>query len=190
VVRRGRAGLRDRWLDAIFNHDGIGDSCRVLMVYLARHMSDRGVVSVPQQTISRALGIQPRRVASRIAEARAAGVLDKLGGGYHGRTAEYVAVMPAKKRAAQRHPSPQRVTQNRTLPGDRKTSPFPPAGSALKGAAERHPNARVTTERREPDDHASNHGDALPGAQPQQRSDESDTRDSALAAVFDHERTA
>jgi DNA-binding Lrp family transcriptional regulator len=103
MVSRARSGLRDRWINTVFADGSISDACRVLLLFLARHMTDAGRVSVPRETVADELGIQPRRVTARITEATRAGLLSKRGGGYNGRTAEYEALL---KVAGERPPSP------------------------------------------------------------------------------------
>ena len=102
MVSRTRAGLRARWVAAVYADREIADGCRVLLLFLAETMTDAGRVSIPRDTISAALGIDPRRVTSRITEATRRGLLSKRGGGWKGRTAEYEA---RAKVAVERPPS-------------------------------------------------------------------------------------
>ena len=96
--------MRDRWITEVFQADYIGDACRVLLLLLGQRMTDAGRVSVPRSELARALGRHEQRIAERIKEAREAGLLDQVGGGYRGVTAIYEALLPGAKGTGQRYP--------------------------------------------------------------------------------------
>lgn len=123
----------------------IGDACRVLLLYLASHMTDAGRVSVPRARIVAELNIDERRVTARITEATRAGLLSKRGGGYNGRTAEYEALLPnGVKVAAERPPSTVKVAGERPP----RNVHLQPGETDLKVDAQRPPIARVPNESR------------------------------------------
>lgn len=101
-----RAGTRDRWVRAVLADTRIGDACKVVLVAFATHMSDAGYVSVPRDVIAAMVGKHPSRVTESVTVARRVGLLDQVGGGYRGRTAEYVAVLPGRKVTGRRSPNP------------------------------------------------------------------------------------
>ena len=90
-----RTGLRDRWRMVVLASPHITDSVRVVLLVLADHITDRGYVSVPRSTIAETISRSPRRVTERLEKARDAGLLAVVRSGQPGRTAEYVAVIPA-----------------------------------------------------------------------------------------------
>lgn len=111
----------------MFGSDRIGDSCRVLLLLLAEHMTDAGYVSIPRETITAQLGVSSRRITARITEACRGGLLDQTGGGYHGVTARYVAVIPSKvdaERPPSRRIGPRKVDAERP-PSDAKGGGIP-----------------------------------------------------------------
>jgi len=132
-----RDGLRDRWTAEVLRADYIGDACRVLLLTLAMTMTDKGNVSVSRESLATALGKHERRISERIAEAVAAGLLDRAGGGYRGRTSQYTAYLPAGKGAAHPHPISGKGAGERVP----NSAPFPNPDLAGKGAAHPHPNA-------------------------------------------------
>lgn len=105
-----RAGFRDRWISEVFRNEHVGDATRVLLLLLASKMTDTGRVSVPRSELARGLGRHEQRVAERIKEARAAGLLDQVGGGYRGVTAMYEALLPTKKGTGDRYPIKRKRT--------------------------------------------------------------------------------
>jgi DNA-binding Lrp family transcriptional regulator len=86
-----------RWVAAIAAAD-VGPSCKMLLFYLVAsgRCTTSGAISFPRDAVAHELGLHPQRISERIREARDAGLLDKRGGGYRGRAAEYVAVIPGK----------------------------------------------------------------------------------------------
>jgi hypothetical protein len=60
-------------------------------------MTEKGYVSVPRTELADILGVDSRQITRWIREAIDARLLDKVGGGYHGRTAEFGAVIPTLK---------------------------------------------------------------------------------------------
>jgi hypothetical protein len=94
MKRHPRAGLRDRWVDALLDAK-ISQPCLVLMLLLAHKMGDHGKVSIPRRELAAMLRVHEQRIAERIAEARRAHLLDLVpGSGHRGRIAQYVAVLP------------------------------------------------------------------------------------------------
>lgn len=92
--RHPRAGVRDRWVAALLAAN-IGRPCLLLMLLLAHKMGDHGKVSIRREDPAAMLRVHPQRIAERIAEARAAGLLDLVeGSGVRGQVAQYVACVP------------------------------------------------------------------------------------------------
>jgi hypothetical protein len=60
-------------------------------------MTEKGYVSMPRTELADILGVDTRQITRWIREAIDARLLDKVGGGYRGRTAEYAAVIPCLK---------------------------------------------------------------------------------------------
>lgn len=120
--RRPRAGLRDRWVEHVVRAD-VGNACKVILLYFAQRMNDEGRVDVISRSdLSARLGVHEQRVAERIAEARAAGLLDLVpGSGVRGVRAQYVAVLGGM-RTGERYPlrtaKPERIP---TLSGTQLT---------------------------------------------------------------------
>jgi len=131
-----RDGFRDRWIAEVLKAHYIGDACRVLLLTLAMTMTDKGTVSVPRESLAAILGKHERRISERIAEAVTAGLLDRAGGGYRGRTSEYMAYLPTGKGAAAQHPIIGKGAGERVP----KSAPFPEPDRTGKGAGERVPN--------------------------------------------------
>jgi hypothetical protein len=93
-----RKGVRDRWLPHVLNgHTGAGYGCRLMLTVMYFRMTEKGYVSVPRTELAAILGVHPRYITRWTREAIDAGLLQKVGGGYHGRTAEYAAVIPCRK---------------------------------------------------------------------------------------------
>lgn len=134
-----RNGIRERWIAEVLRADYIGDACRVLLLVLARNMTDRGAVSVPRHKLATMLGKPERRISERIAEAVKAGLLSRLGGGYRGRTAEYMAYLPGRKGAGRQHS----LSGKDAGTGVPETAPFSQPVGGGKGAAQQVPNARA-----------------------------------------------
>ena len=95
--RNPRDGLRDRWVSAVAGCPTVGSACKLLMFYLVatNRVTPRGFVTFKRDTVAGELGVHPQRITDRIKEARNAGLLDRVGGGYEGRTAEYAVTVPA-----------------------------------------------------------------------------------------------
>lgn len=176
-----RAGLRDRWRDqAVIPNTEIGDACKVLLLVMATKMTDRGYLAgVSREHLAETLGVHPRRIAERIDTAKRHELLVKVGGGYHGRTAEYVAVLTLPMRAAQRHSSPLKVA------GERHplSVTLSPGESGAKGAAQRHTNTRVTYPSRKTSDDERNAGVSPTSDASKDGSDERAPAGFPLAAV-------
>lgn len=142
-----RAGLRDRWRDEhVIPHPDIGDACKLLLLIYATRMTDKGYLAgLRRDDIADMLGVHPRRIAERTQRAIAYGLLDKIGGGYHGRTAEYAAVIPTLKGDAERtlKGDAERTHRGPKGAGERTHNPSP--FEQAKGDAQRHPNTRASS---------------------------------------------
>ena len=167
-----RNGLRDKWRAAVLVNPAIDGETRAMLLVLHSWMTDNGRVSVPRQRLADMFGVDPRRITERIKRARDARLLDKVGGGYRGRTSIYDAVIPAGKVAV--------------IP-----PPFSPNGGGLDTPKIRHlstgtnraertgkvavgtvPNARAyLSESRKRDDHKRGASDERNHAVPKERSD-------------------
>ena len=101
---RRRGGMRDRWRAAVVTSTDIDGETRAMLVVLLDWMSDTGRVTVPRDRLADLFAVDPRRITERIKRARDAGLLDKVGGGYRGRTAIYDAVIPSRKVAGLQPP--------------------------------------------------------------------------------------
>ena len=95
--RHRRDGIRDRWAASVAA-SSVGNACKVLLFYLVAtgRVTERGRMTFHRQTVAKELRIHPQRVTERIAEAKTARLLDHVGGGYEGRTSEYVLVIPTR----------------------------------------------------------------------------------------------
>lgn len=82
------------WRALVYRHAGINNSVRVMLLYLADNMRADRTVSIPQSRIAEALGVNPRRVKERIADARSAGLIDTVRQGRPGITAMYQGLFP------------------------------------------------------------------------------------------------
>lgn len=138
--------VRERWITEVLRTDAVTDGCKVVLLAMSRHMTDRGRVSWPRERIAADVGLKtPQRVTNRIKEARDAGLLDTVHPGYRGMTAVYEAMLPTPKGADSKHPLGPK--------GNGKRAPIPstlsPTQTAGKGADSEHPNARVTYKSRE-----------------------------------------
>ncbi len=93
--RHRRDGIRDRWAASVAA-SSVGNACKVLLFYLVAtgRVTEHGRMTFHRETVAKELRIYPQRVTERIAEAKAARLLDHVGGGYEGRTSEYVLVIP------------------------------------------------------------------------------------------------
>jgi hypothetical protein len=162
----------------VIPHPDIGDACKVLLLVIATKMTDAGYLAgMKRETLAEMLSVHPRRIAERIDTAKRHQLLTKVAGGYHGRTAEYVATMPPK-RAARQHPSTRKVAGERHP----RSVTLSPGKSGAKGDAQQHTNTRaLTTASRERDD---NKRDSRADHITEERSDEEVAADSPLAAVL------
>jgi hypothetical protein len=93
--RHPRDGIRDRWVAAIAEAK-IGTAVKMLLLYLVatERVSDRGAVTFQREAVANELRMHPQRVSIHIRLAREAGLLDRRGGGWRGRTSEYVVTIP------------------------------------------------------------------------------------------------
>ena len=128
-----KESLKTRWLREVTASVQNTDSVRVLLMVMHRHMREDGYVSIKRELLLAELGRTDRRVASRLADAVAAGYLDRVSAGYPGRAAVYRAI--DKKgdvsqhpfATAERHPSPDHAER----------------GTPKMGAAERRPSSKT-----------------------------------------------
>lgn len=111
--------MRDRWRAAVLTTTDIDGETRAMLVVLLDWMSDTGRVSVPRDRLADLFAVDRRRITERIKRARDAGLLDKVGGGYRGRTAIYDAVIPSRKVAGSQPPFGDRHLSPRTNGTDR-----------------------------------------------------------------------
>jgi hypothetical protein len=164
-----RKGLRDRWLPHVLSgQTGAGFGCRLMLTVMYFRMTEKGHVSIPRTELAAILGVHPSRIATWTKEAIDAGLLQKVGGGYHGRTAEFTAVIPSPKVTGNRSPSGRKVPVFRSA----LTGNHLPGQTGREGY--RKPvtqYARVTNETRERDDHKRDAGDERNHAVPKERSD-------------------
>ena len=137
-----RNGLRDRWRPIVLRTDAIHDACRVLLLVLHDRMTPAGYVSVPRPELADILDVHEQRITERVAEAVAAGLLQKVGGGYRGVTAQYVAVIPTRKGNAATDTNEARLVTGERLPS---SVTFLPAEMARKVTAEPVPITRART---------------------------------------------
>jgi len=92
-----RRNVRERWIAEVLRTERIGDACRVLLLVMARHMSDTGIAAITRDQLAAIIGRHPQRVAERISEARRCGLLNVLSAGTKARPTEYIAVIPASE---------------------------------------------------------------------------------------------
>lgn len=99
--RHPRDGIRDRWVAAIAAAE-IGNAAKVVLLYLIAtgRVSERGAITFQREAVAYELGMHPQRVSKCIRESRDAGLIDRRGGGYRGRTSEYVVVVPSRSAGA------------------------------------------------------------------------------------------
>lgn len=107
-----RRTIRQAWLDEILRSPLIGDSCRVLLLYMAtvttvttkggHPMTDTGRIKVSREEMADALGVKPNRITNRITEATRAGLLRKVAGGHNGQTAVYLAQVQGPRKGVGR----------------------------------------------------------------------------------------
>ncbi len=193
-MSRARAGLRERWTAEVLRSDRIGDSCRVLLLALAAHMTEAGSVSIPRDQMAAKLDRHPSRITERLTEAKRAGLLDQTGPGYRGRTATYVAVLPEPMVTGERSPldrkgDGQSVTFSGYLSDPPKTATRPG-----KVTVSQSPNAgahvRVSYGRRETGPNHDDSRDSLDHVLTERRDDRTSDWYLALAAAFSCEREA
>jgi hypothetical protein len=139
-----RRGLRDRWRTIVYCTPTIGDACRVLLLLLSETMTDAGYVSVPRAALADQLNVYPQRITDRVGEAVKANLLQKVGGGYHGVTAQYVAVLPLEGNGSGGTYRASKVTGERLA----STVTFLHPKPDTKVTAEPVPNVRVTKARK------------------------------------------
>ena len=114
MVKRPRAGLRERWVKVVLETTLVTDQVKLVLIALSTSMTDAGYVSVPREHIAQMLGKHPARITAALAAAREAGLLDRNGGGYRGRTAQYIAVLPTPSGQQRHTTSSTKVTTTRS----------------------------------------------------------------------------
>jgi hypothetical protein len=142
-------------------------------------MTEKGFVSIPRTELAAILGVHPSRIAAWTKEAIDAGLLQKVGGGYHGRTAEFTAVIPSPKVTGNRSPSGRKVPVFRS-PCSGNHLPAQTGREGYRKPVTQY--ARVVNETRESNDHQRNAGDERNHAVPKERSDGRTTRLVRLAS--------
>lgn len=137
--------VRERWITEVLRTDAVGLSCKVVLLAMSRHMTERGRVSWPRDKIAAEVGLAtPQRVTDRIAEAKRAGLIDVVHSGHKGMTATYEAMLPRPK--APRGEVPSQPIGNGWrggfdgVPLSRHEAPKPPRDG--------DPNARATSRTR------------------------------------------
>lgn len=94
--RCSRDGIRDRWVLTV-GAAVIPPSVKMLLLYLvATHrVTDRGALTFHRKTVAGELKMHEKRIQKLIGQARDAGLLARVGGGWNARTSEYVVTFPA-----------------------------------------------------------------------------------------------
>ncbi|MGY1845530.1 hypothetical protein [Modestobacter sp. SYSU DS0875] len=135
--------VRERWITEVLRTDAINDGCKLVLIAMSRHMTEKGRVSYPRERIAAEVGLKtPQRVTNRIKEARDAGLLDVVHSGYRGMTAVYEAMIPAPgKGARSEHPNGEKGNGQRAPFSEHPFSGANPVNEAGKGARSEHPNA-------------------------------------------------
>lgn len=122
---RRKPSIKPRWYREVVRSPLISDSVRVLLLVLHEDMAADGFVSVPRKQLAARLGKDPRRIAERIEQAVAAGLLFRLRAGQPGVTAEYRATFPGGRTERVRPSSSkpiERLTKSKDGADDRPTS--------------------------------------------------------------------
>lgn len=89
--------LKPKWRRRLWSTGLVSPAVKVTLLLLCEYMREDGRVSVPQSTLAKTLGCDPRRVRDHIKQAVDAELLARTGGGYRGRTAEFKALLPPEK---------------------------------------------------------------------------------------------
>lgn len=93
-----RRCVRDRWIDEVLRTDTVGLSCKLVLIALSRDMTEGGRADASRETLAARVGLQSlTRVSDRLAEARKAELLDRVGGGYAGQPTIWQAMIPRRK---------------------------------------------------------------------------------------------
>lgn len=155
--------MRDAWLEEVLRTARVKDACRVLLIYMATardgqgryFMTESGRIRVSRERLAAALDVNPKRITDRITEATRAGLLIKVGGGYHGQVSQYLAQLVGDRKVPVEpaaRPAVQSLARLVKLPGNGGPSeseePVPSRGNeplrtATKGSAEPAPHARA-----------------------------------------------
>ena len=114
VTRRG--SLRSQWRTEVLASHRITDSVRVLLLLLHEHMNAQGQVSVPRRKLAEYLNKSERRIDERLQRAREAGFLTRKVSGQPGRTAVYLATIPARAENDRRSRKRDLLAEMRALP--------------------------------------------------------------------------
>jgi hypothetical protein len=111
----------------VYQHKGIDNATRVLLLYLADHMHASGTVSVPLATISTDLKVPRNRIGERIRQARDAKLLTIVVYPCPGRTAVYKAtIAPSSTDGRPHRKRPGGLVQPTDSDGG---EPFPTSGT-------------------------------------------------------------
>jgi hypothetical protein len=133
VVNR-RKGVRDRWLPHVLDgHTGAGFGCRLMLTVMYFRMTEKGYVSIARTALADMLGVHPSQITKWTKEAIDVGLLQKVGGGYPGRTAWFVAVIPSGKVTRNWSPSPNGKVTRSTAPSSVKTGHLSSGQSGREG---------------------------------------------------------
>lgn len=157
MKRHPRDGLRDRWVKAIGAAE-VGNALKALLLYLVAtgRVTPRGALTFKHEIVAGELGLDKRRVHALMLAARKAGLLDRRGGGYVGRTTEYEITIPvhggtsprctSDELEVHRHAGPFRVQDDVPLSSDREREGTSPPSTHY---------TRVTTETEKRSDEAA-----------------------------------
>lgn len=182
--RNPRDGLRDRWVEAVARSSAVGPSVKALLLYLAASgkVTARGALTFHRETVAATFGVHEQRVSAMVLDARNAGLLDRTGGGWNGRTSEYMVTLSDPEGA--RNPGTLTVPKVHESAAPSRTGNHAPFESALIAEGARNPGthyARVTNASRERgDDKRDLRTDHIT----ERRSEEEVAADSPVAAVL------
>lgn len=121
--------MRDEWLAAVLRSAALHDRTKLVLIVLAGHMLDDGLVAVQREEVVAALGwTHVQRVSERCTDACAKGFLELVKHGGRGRPAKYKAALPSGQ-LGRKEPLSVRATRTatETMPSapPRTESPFP-----------------------------------------------------------------
>lgn len=114
----------DDWRRAVFRSEQLSDRAKVLLLYLADHMTADRHVSIPRDRLGRALGRSERRITERVTEAHDAGWLSTVVRGQKGVTAVYQGLFGDEVRETDARPLNRRVSKASSRFSGTPTSPL------------------------------------------------------------------